>query len=122
MARGRRCVIIVCVSELDGGRLGESTVGALRTFAYWLANGSVGLPLLDGIDYWSTMREEPSLLEQTVAVFGNVLRLDERDVVRNAKEAERRAAQYIHQYMTGSPAEPPFEPWELELHNPFGRP
>lgn len=102
--------------------LSESAVGALRTFAYFLATGTAGLPLLDGIDYWPTMREEPSLMEQTLAIFGNVLRVDERDVVVNPKVAAQRAAQYIHQYMTGQPAEPPWEDWEIELHGPFGDP
>ena len=98
----------------------ESCVGALRTFAYFLATGTVGLPLLDGIDYWQTMRNEPSLIEQAVAIFGNVLRTDESGRVTNAKDAERRAAAYIRQYMTGEEAQPPFESWEVELHGPFG--
>jgi hypothetical protein len=102
--------------------LSESAVGALRTFAYFLATGAVGLPLLDGVDYWETMRAEPSLIEQTLAIFGNVLRVDDQGVVLNAKVAERRAAQYIHEYMTGQAADPPWEEWETELHGPFGDP
>jgi hypothetical protein len=102
--------------------LTESAVGALRTFAYFLATGTAGLPLLDGIDYWPTMQAEPSLIEQVMAIFGNVLAVDERGVVVNAKAAERRAAQYIHQYMTGQPADPDWEDWETELHGPFGDP
>ena len=30
---------------------GGSFSGALRTFSFWIANGTVGHPLLDGIDY-----------------------------------------------------------------------
>ena len=101
-------------------RLAGSTVGALRTFAYWMANGSVAQRLLDGTDYWSVMGQEPSLVEQTFAIFGNVLVLDEDGEVLNAKRVERRAAQYIEQYITGVQASPPFEGWEVELHNPFG--
>lgn len=39
--------------------------GALRLFSYWIANGTVGYPLLEGIDYISVFREKPSLLETT---------------------------------------------------------
>lgn len=100
--------------------LSGSSVGALRTFAYWIANGTVGLPALEGVDYWATMRAEPSLMEQVFAIFGNVLRVDEAGRVVNAKDAERRASAWLHQYMTGVLAEPPFEDWEVELHGPFG--
>lgn len=100
--------------------LSESAVGALRTFAYFLATGTVGQPLLDGVDYWETMRAEPSLIEQTLTIFGNVLRVNEQGLVLNAKAAEQRAAQCIHQYMTGQAADPPWEDWETELHGPFG--
>jgi hypothetical protein len=31
---------------------------------------------------------------------------------------ERRAAQYIALYVSGQSAEPPFESWEVELHEP----
>lgn len=102
--------------------MSASTVGALRTFAYFLAAGSAGLPMLEGIDYWDAMREEPSLIESAFAIFGNVLEVDEQGVVTNAKLAERRAAQWIRGYMTGEPVEPPFEEWEEELHGPFGDP
>ena len=36
----------------------------------------------------------------------------------NAKHAENRAAQSILQYVTGKPVEPPFEDWEVMLHDP----
>jgi hypothetical protein len=48
-------------SSRKSSRLSGPTVGALRTFAYWIANGTAGYQLLDGIDYWQVMREEPSL-------------------------------------------------------------
>lgn len=101
-------------------RLSGPTVGALRTFAYWIANGTAGQPLLDGLDYWQVMREEPSLMEQVFAIFGNVLRLDQDGRPINARAAERRAAQYIRQYMTGQAAIPDWEDWEVDLHEPFG--
>lgn len=37
--------------------------GALRRFAGWVASGSVGYPLLEGIDYWEDLRESPSQME-----------------------------------------------------------
>jgi hypothetical protein len=90
--------------------------GALRTFAFWVANGTVGIPLLEGIDYWADMRESPSLMEQTFAIFANVIRLDGEGRPLNAKEAERRAAEWIRQYMTGQEPERPWEGWEVALH------
>lgn len=98
-------------------KLSPQFSGALRTFAFWIANGSVGNPLLDGIDY-TCIFEEPSALEQAFAIFANVVELDERGNVLNAKWAERRAAQYIRQYVTGDPPEPPLADWETELYEP----
>jgi hypothetical protein len=89
----------------------------LRTFSYWVASRSVGQPLLDGVDY-SCIFTEPSALEQVYAIFANVLEFDETGQVINAKHAERRAAQYILQYVTGRQVEPPFEDWEVCLYDP----
>jgi hypothetical protein len=33
-------------------RLSHGASGAIRRFAGWVARGSVGHPILDGIDYW----------------------------------------------------------------------
>lgn len=98
-------------------KLSERFSGALRTFAFWIANRSVGNPLLEGVDY-SCIFEEPSALEQVFAIFANVIEIDEEGEVLNAKWAERRAAQFILQYVTGTQPEPPFEVWETELHGP----
>lgn len=97
-------------------RLSKSFSGALRTFSYWIANGTVGHPLLEGVDYRVILQEEPSALEPVYAIFANVIELDEQGTVLNAKAAERRAAQYILQYMTGKPAVPAFEDWETALY------
>jgi hypothetical protein len=97
-------------------RLTESVSHAIRQFSFWIANRSVGDPLLDGIDY-SCIFEEPSALEQAYAIFVNTLELDDRGVVVNEKHAERRAAQFIRSYV--QPAyvvEPPFEDWEVHLY------
>ena len=62
----------------------------LRTFSFWVANGSVGNPLIEGIDYWDALRESPSLMEEAYAIFVNVLEFDETGVPVNAKYAEFR--------------------------------
>jgi hypothetical protein len=97
--------------------LSPSVSGAIRTFSFWIANRSVGLPLLEGVDY-SCIFSEPSALEQAYAIFINVLEVDDEGMVLNAKYAEKRAAQSILQYVTGKPVEPPFEDWETCLHDP----
>lgn len=100
-------------------KLSPEVSGALRTFSFWVANGSIGNPILEGIDYRQTMIEEPSMLEIAYAIFVNVLELDMAGAPVNAKYAERRAAQYIRQYHEPSyVVVPPFEDWEQELHAP----
>jgi hypothetical protein len=102
-------------------RLGDSVSGALRTLGFWLANGTVGYPLLEGIDY-SCIFREPSALEAAIAIYANVLRIDESGQVLNARAAERRAAQWIRSYVDPTyVVDPPFEGWEVALHEPPGR-
>jgi len=97
--------------------LSHSVSGAIRNFSYWMASGTVGLPRLEGVDY-SCIFREASGLERVYAIFANVLELDENGAVINAKCAERRAAQYILQFVTGKRANPPFEDWETCLYAP----
>lgn len=82
-------------------RLSHGTSGALRTFAGWVARGSVGLPLLEGIDYWPVLRENPSEMEVIFAIFANVLELDEDGNPTNAQHAEHRAAVELYRFCTG---------------------
>jgi hypothetical protein len=97
-------------------KLSHSTSHAIRQFSFWLANRTVGLPLLDGIDY-GCIFAEPSALEQTYAIFTNVLELDAAGLVLNAKAAEHRAAQFIRSYVDrGYEVIPSFEDWEVALH------
>ena len=99
-------------------KLSNSVSGALRTFSFWIANGSVGYPLLDKIDY-KCIFEEPSALEAAYAIYANVLEFDEDGQVLNAKHAEKRAAQYIRSYVDRHyEVIPPFENWEVSLHSP----
>jgi hypothetical protein len=100
----------------NGQHLSPGLSGAFRQFAFWVANGTVGLPLLEGIDYWDDMKESPSLMEQVFAIFANVLVLDAEGNPTNAKEAERRAAMWIRQYCARIEPEPPLEGWEVQLY------
>ena len=88
---------------------------AIHQFAFWVANRSVGKPVLDGVDY-SCIFEEPSAMQIAFAVFVNVLEVDAEGGVTNEQAAERRAAQWIRQYCDEAyTAEPALEAWELEL-------
>jgi hypothetical protein len=74
------------------------------------------MPILEGVDY-SCIFEEPSALEQAYAIFINVFETDDTGAVINAKDAERRAAQYIRSYVDPNySVDPPFENWEVQLH------
>lgn len=84
-------------------------------FSFFLANRTLQLTVLDGVDY-ARLFVEPSALEQTYAIFANVLEIDDNGRVNDAR-ASLRAAQYIRSYVDQSyVVEPPFEDWELELH------
>lgn len=97
-------------------KLSNSFSGVLRNFTFWMANGTVGLPLLDGIDY-SCIFSEPSALEQVYAIFANAIEMDDNGEVINAKHAEKRAAQYIRSYIDNTyKIEPPLEDWEVALY------
>lgn len=97
--------------------LSPGTSGALRTFAGWVARGSVGQPILDGVDYWDVLRDHPSEMETIFAIFANVLELDEAGDPVNARYAERRAAVELYRFCTGRfpDGEPETEGWEVEL-------
>jgi len=43
-------------------KLSPEFSGALRTFSFWIANGSVGHPLLEGVDYRPEMLASPSVM------------------------------------------------------------
>jgi ribosomal-protein-alanine N-acetyltransferase len=99
--------------------LGDSFSGALRTFAYFMASGTQNT--LEGIDYLSLYGEEPSAIEQVFAIYANVIELDENGLVLNAKYAEKRATDYLRAYCDPAyTVEPPYEDWEVMLHNPPG--
>jgi len=108
-------------------RVSRGVSGAVRTFAGWVAGGSPGYPLFDEgkpeghpdeEPYWETLQEEPSAMEILFAVFVNNLELDEAGEPSNEKYAERRAATFLYQYMTGElpPGEPPISGDEANLY------
>lgn len=98
-------------------KLGSSASGAFRTFSFWVANGTVGDRLLDGIDYRSVLLREPSALERVYAIFANVLECDDAGTVVNAKIAEKRAAQWLRRYIDRNyEVQPPLEDWEIALY------
>jgi hypothetical protein len=98
-------------------KLSKDVRGSLRLFAFFLANSTVDWELLgEGWDY-DALFENPSDLERVFAIWSNVLELDDAGRVLNHEVAQRRAAQYIRRFVDSSyVVEPPFEPWELELH------
>jgi hypothetical protein len=97
--------------------LSHSFSGALRTFAYFMSSGRHHM--LEGVDYLPLHGSEPSAMEQAYAIFANVLEVDERGQVLNAQHAQRRATDYLRAYCDRSfKVDPPFEDWELELHEP----
>ncbi|MGB2901794.1 MAG: hypothetical protein WBB89_21235 [Candidatus Acidiferrum sp.] len=96
-------------------KLSGNVRGQMRLFGFYLANRTLDLSVLRGIDY-SPIFSEASALEQTVAIFVNVLDLDEAGKILNASAAHRRAAQYIRSYIDPAyEVDPPFDDWELEL-------
>jgi len=92
-----------------------SVSGALRTFSYFLASGTHDM--LKGVEYLDLYGNEPSAIEQTYAIFANVLEFDAKGKVTNLRHAEKRATDYLRSYCDSSfQVEPPFEDWEVELH------
>lgn len=88
----------------------------MRFFAFYLANGTVDVELLDGIDYRPHLVQFGSELEMAFTIFMNVLQVDDQGRVTNEGVAHRRAAQWIRSncdpiYVV----EPPFAEWETEL-------
>ncbi len=90
---------------------------SLRLFAFYLANGTLDLDLLDGFGYRSTVFHSGSSLEQAFAIYGNVLEIDADGMVLNDGEVQYRVAQRVRACCDPScRVELPFEDWETELH------
>jgi hypothetical protein len=52
-------------------RLSHGASGAIRRFAGWVARGSVGHPMLDGIEYWDELKDSPSQMEICLAILSS---------------------------------------------------
>ncbi|MFB7456131.1 hypothetical protein [Streptomyces sp. NPDC056188] len=90
---------------------------SLRFFAFYLANGTLDLDLLEGFDYRSTVFHSGSSLEQVFAIYSNVLQIDADGMVLNDGDAQYRVAQWVRACCDPDyRVEPPFEDWETELH------
>ena len=89
--------------------------GAVRQFSYWFAHGTLGDgEILRDVDYLSLLKEESSFAEMAFTVFMNNLEYG-IDGIKNYKQAEMRAAQYIRQYCDPSfIITPPLESWETD--------
>ena len=73
--------------------------------------------MLEGGPYLELYGSEPSAIEQTYAIFANVLEVDESGKVTNFKHAQKRATDYLRSYCNRSfQVEPPLEQWEVALH------
>ncbi|MCD4512192.1 hypothetical protein LQT97_13230 [Brucella pseudogrignonensis] len=92
--------------------------GVLARFSLWIANGTVGNPILDGIDYTDILRD-PSAMEMVYTVFTNNLELDRDGAPLNARYSEQRAAQWLRQYCDPTyVVTPAFTSAECEGHWP----
>ena len=100
-------------------KVNECVRGAVRQFSYWFAHGTIGGPLLEGIDYTGDiLQEESSFAELAFAIFMNNLEVDESGNVLNYTYCENRAAQSVRRYFDRDyKVVPPFENWECELHS-----
>jgi hypothetical protein len=96
-------------------KLDHSVSGALRTFAYFMSSGTHSM--LEGVDYLDLYGTEPSAIEQSYAIFANVLETDASGKAINTKYAEKRATDYLRSYCDPTfKVEPPYEDWEVALH------
>lgn len=101
-------------------KLSNDFSGALRTFAYFMASGSHHM--LKEVDYIALYGEEPSAIEMTFAIFANVIELDKDGNVMNFTYAQKRATDYLRSYCDKRfEITPPFEDWEVLLHEPPSR-
>jgi hypothetical protein len=96
-------------------KLSPDCRAVMNHFVYSMANGLLGYPLLESIDYRPILLEKSNAAEQACAIFCNVLELDADGRPINVNEAEIRAAQYIRSYCdTSYEVDPPFEGWETD--------
>jgi hypothetical protein len=92
---------------------------ALRLFACSVGSGSLGGDVLEEVDYLPVLTEGGFVLETVFAIWSNVIEIDADGKVLNEDKAELRAAQYVREFCDSTYViDPPWEPWEVELHGP----
>jgi len=97
-------------------QLSEDVRASFRFFAFYFANGTLAMDLLEDFDYRSVVTAYGSALEQAFAIFANVLDVNEAGEVTNYGDAEYRAAQWIRRVCDGNfEIDPPLADWEIEL-------
>jgi hypothetical protein len=109
----------ICARKKAMHRIPEDARGAIRMFAFFVANGTLCLDVLGDLeDYRPALFEfGGSPLEKVFAIYTNVLEYDESGRPTNDGWATRRAAQWIRGYLDQDyVVEPPFEDWEVELY------
>lgn len=92
--------------------------GAVSKFSLLFAKASIGRPLLNGFEekFRKAYKEDNSWVEQAYAIFMNNLQVTETGV-QNYDDAERRAAQYVRNYLDPTyNVEPDLKEWEYELY------
>ncbi|NIH86612.1 DUF7677 family protein [Amycolatopsis granulosa] len=96
----------------------EDVRGAIRFFAFFVANGTLCQEVLRDVDdYRPALFEYGSALEKVFAIYTNVLEYDDQGRPTNDDWAARRAAQWIRSYLDHNySVDPPFEDWEVTLH------
>jgi hypothetical protein len=95
----------------------HSISGAVRTFAYFVSAGSLGVDILKDHDYRPRLMAEPWMMEQVFAIFVNNLTTDETGKVINRTSADRRAAMWLLACLDPvQQPEVPFSEDELALH------
>jgi hypothetical protein len=95
-------------------QISHGASGAIRRFAGWVARGSVGYPMLEGINYWDAVAESPSQLEICFAIFANVLELDDqgdRSTISTPSAAPPRGLPVLH----GRAAAGGRRPWTMGM-------
>ena len=55
--------------------------GAVRQFSYWFVHGTLGYPILEGIDYLNELEEDSSCMEQAFSIFMNNMMLGSKHSV-----------------------------------------
>jgi hypothetical protein len=84
-------------------------------FAYFMASGTHYM--LKDVNYITLYGNHPSVIEQTFAIFVNVIEMDESGEVTNFEYAQKRATDFLRSFCDPTfKVTPAFEDWEVELY------